>query len=171
MKRWFGIQIIIVFVVALFGLISKTQFTNSGILDIKNIEDTYKIDSGLMYIFGDNKHTGDSEENLYNNLQKYEDDYVNDSNLAPIAIIGHSTGNLESYNSSFGQEIIVDKIIKGADIEEGGTYYVYSNDSFDLINNKVVYNGLKNLMNPDCRYLIFLEPSKLNGLLKKIPIV
>ncbi len=165
MKRWMIFQILAVVVTATIGQLCKMQFTDAGLLDLRNIDDTYAMNCGLSFIYGDNPAMEETEEALYNNLVTYEDDYVNETESAPIVIIAHATGNIKNYNSSLGQEIIVDDIIKGDGMEINKSYYIYSVDCFEM-NEKgeITYIGLKNLMNQKDSYLAFLEPSVLNGI-------
>lgn len=168
MKRWILLQFLTVILVAAFGLICRAQFSDIGLLDIKSLEDVSALDYGISFIFGDNPMIGDTEEDLYNNLITYENDYIKDMDLAPIIVVGHATGNIVNYRDSLGQEIVVDRIIRGHNITERESYYVYCVDCFELNQNgRIVYSGLKNLMNTKDNYLIFLEPSALNNCTEK----
>lgn len=165
MKKWIGIQIIVILLVAFVGQICKVQFPDRGLMELSNIDDTYKIECGIEYYFGDNELTDDTEKELYENFLTYEEDYVKDSDLAPIVIIGRATGGITNYTNSLGQEIFVEKVLKGTGISEGNYYYVYGSENFLIdANGNTVYTGLKNPMKPNDSYLIFLEASILNEL-------
>lgn len=88
---------------------------------------------------------------------------IEDTELTPIIIVGKSTGNYSQDFYSFGQEIIVEKVIKGLGIEENTTYFVYGTDGFSIDEfGNFIYTNVKNIMKKDLSYLIFLEPSLLN---------
>lgn len=168
MKKWLMIQCAAVLITALLGQIGRSQFLDCGLMDIKSPEDAYANDFGINFIFGDNSAMGDTEDDLYHNLVVYEKEYIDDMDLAPVIVIGHATGNIVNYKDSLGQEIAVDRIVKGENLIETDRFFVYSVECFEL--NKdggIVYSGLKNIMNTEDTYLIFLEPSELNEYTKE----
>src|SRR5690606_30167312 len=148
--------------------ICRLQFEDHGLLDLDNVEDTYALEAGLEFILGDNEATEDTEEFLFNGFKKYEDDYVNDNDFASIIIIGEATENIKNYSNSMGQEVIVKQVLRGTDVEEGDTIFVFGVDHFGLINkDKIVYTGLKNLMKADKQYLIFMDSSGIEQVTKQ----
>lgn len=164
MKRWYGSILVLLILVLVVGQVVKVNFRNCGIATIKTYDDIYALDCGMSYIFGE---SSSDEVSVYNSLVEYEEDYISDSDYAPIIIIGEPTGKYSQDSLSFGQEVLVEAVIKGDGIEEGEKYYMYGTDGFITDENqKVLYSNIKNIMKEGEEYLIFLEPSELNG---KVP--
>lgn len=169
MKKWALLQILAVLLVLIYGQICKANFKDMGISMLQTVEDTYNLKNcGLEFCFGDNPNTGDKEEDLYTNLCMYENDYITDSENASIVAIGEPTGNIRNYSQSFAQEVKITEVLKGTAIEINSNYFIYSNENFTLNENgQIMYTGLKNIMKKQNQYLLFLEPSELNGITDK----
>lgn len=160
MKIWLWCVSIMVLIALLVGQIYKLNFKDSGLLSLKNVSDAYEVNSRLNYIIGADKA---DEERIYKSLTKDEDEYISNSEKAPIVILGKPTGNFQQNSSSFGQEIMVEKVIKGSDIIENNTYFIFKHNGFDIrAEDRPVYTDTKNVMNADSTYLLFLEASELN---------
>jgi hypothetical protein len=160
MKQWIFSLSFITVCVLVFGLICKANFKDCGISNIKTYKDIYSLNCGINYIFGCTK---DDEIESYDSFLKYENNYVKSLDKAPIVVIGKPTGNLANNLLSFCQEITIESIIKGDDLQQGKKYFIYNVDGFILNpNNQPIYDGIQNIMNKTSSYLIFLEPSELN---------
>lgn len=156
MKKWLIGQLLIVFSVMIFGQICKANFTDHGLYRMKTFEDGYSLECGVEYIL--NKKDLDSFVN-------YQSGYIESVEEYPIVVIGKPTGNIEQALRSFGQEVIVEKVIKGSGIEEKNRYYIYNSYGFKVMSgNRLVYYDTTNVMNPDSYYLIFMKASELNPL-------
>jgi|GEM_PF-2473178 len=176
MKKWLSYQLLIIIIVFVMGQICKANFIDHGLYKMKTIEDGYLLKCGVEYIL---------EKKDLDGFIDYQNSYIESSEEYPIVVIGKPTGNIEQALRSFGQEIIVEKILKGTGIEKENKYFVYKeygfnitsgnelslSDTMNVINifnenngNRLVYGDTTNVMNPDCYYLIFLKPSDLNPL-------
>lgn len=76
---------------------------------MKTIEDGYSLECGVDYVL--------DKEDL-DSFLKYQNLYIEPLDKYPIVVVGKPTGNIQQALESFGQEIIVEKIIKGTGIEE-----------------------------------------------------
>lgn len=156
MKKWFTYQLLIIFIVLIFGQICKANFIDHGVYKMKTIEDGYSLECGVDYIL---------DKKDLDSFLKYQNLYIEPLDKYPIAVVGKPTGNIQQAIGSFGQEIIVEKVIKGTGIEEKSRYYIYNSYGFNVnSDNKLVYYDIMNVMNTDSYYLIFMNASELNPL-------
>ncbi len=165
MKRWIIAQVLIVFAVLVFGQFCKANFVDHGLYKMKTIDNAYSLECGIEYILGND----DSDEiRSFNNFVENQNMYIESMQNYPIVVIGKPTGNIEQAVRSFGQEIYVEKVLRGSGIEEKSNCYIYNSYGFNINNeNKLVYCDWANVMNPESYYLIFMEASELNNLTSK----
>lgn len=161
MKLWritIALTILIVFIV---GQLLKLGFNDAGLAGLSHINEVYNLDVGLEYMFGKDE---EDEERIYESLTEYENDYITAPLSAPIIVVGKPSGNIKQNRLSFGQEIVVEEVLKGEGlIETGESYYVYNPYGFSVDNEgRSVYTNIKNVMEPQNEYLIFLQASELN---------
>jgi hypothetical protein len=164
MKRWYIALISAIVVAFVIGQACKFSFPGEGLSDLSAQEDALGRGFGVEYVMG-------SETS-----RSFRDDpgqYDNLANDALIIAIGKPTGKIVQSGMYFGQEVTVDRIVKGADElkddeGDGGTetFYVFSPDGFRMHeDNRVRYSGGYGLMQKDSSYLLFLESASYTSLM------
>lgn len=126
---------------------------------IKNIEDLYARDCIMDYAYGKNKR---DEKSKYKTFCQYEQDYIKEVLSAPVIICAVATGNIKQKTTSFGQEVLVEKVYKGASELEGEKIMVYTADGFVKAKRGWNYMGIKNPMKKNQAYVIFMNEKENN---------
>jgi len=127
---------------------------------MKTYDDAFLLDAGVLCYYG----TSEEDEKKYYEIFSEYDYELSPYAIPSIVVVGKPTGQISQCYMSFSQEITVEKVISGTGIEAGECYNIYQSYGFNINeNNKIIYSEILNIMNPDSSYLIFLEPSELNG--------
>ncbi|MDR1068426.1 MAG: hypothetical protein LBL36_04185 [Clostridiales Family XIII bacterium] len=151
MKRWILVQLAVVVIVAAAGQLWKATVPDDT---FRTQEDTLNKGFDVEYVMGADD---------YNSLVNYpeqNDTLVND---AAVIIVGKPTGNIFQEGAIFGQEIVIEEILKGSDNLRaagfGETLYVFGADGFYDVyeDGNIRYMGGFGLMQKSSSYLIFLE--------------
>lgn len=162
MKRWIIFQLLLLAAVVCVGQIGKSTFTDSGAASLTSIDEALLLDSGIDYIF--------TSKDL-DSFKSYEEQYVTDVDQASLVVLATPTGNLSQRHFSLGQEIKIDRVIKGnTQLKDTVTAYVFSQDGFvvaDELHSGLTYYSIKNLMKPNHQYLVFINPLEINNYLKE----
>lgn len=162
MKRWFFAQLLMIAVVLIYGQVCKHNFLDYGFYNLDSYQDIKSFDCSISKYYG---YTEENETDIYNNFKQYKEDYIQEysKGFVDTVIIAKPLGRLKQCKESFGQEVLVKKVIQGSEIEQGETYFVYSFSGFGFNEEgEAVYSGVRTVMNPDSEYLMFLTESELN---------
>lgn len=156
-KIWGAALVFSSVVVIVTGFIVKSNFSDSGLSEIKNYKDLVKHDIRITEVLG-----AVNAELMYSTYEIHMDDMVNRlSNSSVIAVV-KPTGRLEIADQSLGQEFIVVNAMKG-NLATGDIAKLYSSFGFNVeTKQQITYNDSANLMNPQYDYLVFMEESQLN---------
>ena len=88
---------------------------------------------------------------------------INELEQAPMIAIAKATGKLNLTRGSYGQEIIIEKVIREeSDISQGDTAWIYQSFGLEEMEGKVLFRNCLNIMRPEIEYLVFLQASPLN---------
>lgn len=169
MKRFVILLIILLLTAFSIGVYAKTTYKNSGIIDMKTVADTKKLDCGMYYLLGSDMLK--DPENMAKNLW----DSQNSLTDKALIMIVKASGNIKQTNGSLTQEVTILKVIKGSSKYNEKKAYINSEEGFVVKANyvtstkftdsthQVVYtNTICNLMQKDNIYLAFLMDNKLN---------
>lgn len=160
-KIWIVVLLSITVIVLVLGFFVKFNFKDSGLSEIKNFKD---LDKSVIRI--ENPLGLVNEELIYNQYANHQNEIVKILSNSSIIAIVTPTGNLDIGEQSLGQEFVVNESIKGNMVNgEKGTFYLFSGFSVNE-QLKINYNEIVNFMNPEHKYLIFLEESQLNSHIK-----
>ena len=155
MKKSIYLLMVSFVVVFAIGQILKNTFKDYGIERISSYEDIVNLDSDLDYIFGED---ATDEEFIYNSLKDYEQDYINDTLISDIIIVGTSNGKYKQFGKAFCQEVTVKEVIRGSNIEKNDIVNIVGTDGFEVDkDHRIVYRNIQNIMKKDSEYLIFLN--------------
>lgn len=160
-KIWIVSLFSITAIVLVLGFFVKLNFKDSGLSEIKKFKDLdtsdIRIENPLGLV---------NEELIYNQYANHQNEIIEILSNSSIIAIVTPTGNLDIGEGSLGQEFIVNESIKGNVANgEKGTFYLFS--GFNVNERlKINYNEIVNLMNPQHKYLLFLEESQLNSYTK-----
>lgn len=154
MKKKISINMIlatfILLATVIFGIVFRMKMPNCGLADITHFSNIPKGKITLDYALGDD-HFGSPEE-----MREKIDE-------APVIALVAPTGKIRQTEASIGQEIVIKKIIRGGEnISTEQKSYVYQPFGFGLIHDKIKFQNVLNVMNPDFEYLIFMDESPLN---------
>jgi hypothetical protein len=159
MKQWILAQLAVVVIIAAAGQVWKANLPDNT---FQTQEDTLNKGFGVEYVMG---------EDEYNSLVNYpaqNDTIVND---ADVIVIGTPSGKIFQEGAIFGQEIIIEEILKGDDkLQSAGfteTLYVLGADGFYNVygDEKIQYMGEFGLMQKSSSYLLLLEDIDYDRLL------
>lgn len=156
MKRWIISQVMFVVIVVIIGQIGKSSFVDSGAMGLKTTEEALSLDSGIDYVFSDEDYDG---------FVKYEKVYIESVDIATLVVIGSPTGNIVQKHFSLGQEVKIEKVIKGDTSIVDTSSYIYGQYGFAInedLHKGLTYYSINDLMQPDHQYLMFLTPLELN---------
>jgi hypothetical protein len=151
MKRWIFALTASVVIIAVVGQIWKANLPDNA---LNTQEDALNKGFGVE---------GVMNQDYCNALLEYpnqNDSIVND---AKIIVIGKPSGKIFQEGAIFGQEVIVQKVLKGSDeIQEDGNaeaFYLLGADGFydTYEDGKARYIGGIGLMQKSSSYLLFLE--------------
>ncbi len=161
MKHRIKIQLFIVMFTIISAIIIRLVTPDCGISSLKTTNDAYKINCDVDYIITDKE---------YNTFVKYENDYIDSVSNSSIIAVVKPTGNICQYQLNLGQEVIIQKVIKGNGIYIDDTTYIYGNKGLSIYTSydkDLNYYSIKNLMLPGHEYLVFIDPLEINIYLKK----
>lgn len=149
MNIWLKIIVTLLIVAIIGGQLCKLTFLDAGLGDLSTYEQAYKLDSRIDAIW--------TEDNN-NNFEPFIESYISEAD-APIIIVGTATGKINQSNFSFGQEISIDKIIKGDGDLLNQKTFVYNTYGFNASREGegIAYYDLKNIMKPGDQYLLFMS--------------
>lgn len=156
-KIWGAALFFSLVVVIVTGFIVKSNFSDSGLSEIKNYRDLIKHDIRITEVLG-----AVNAELMYSTYENHMEDMVNRLTISSVIAVVKPTGKLQIADQSLGQEFTVVKAIKG-NIAAGETARLYSPFGFNVqMKTRISYNDASNIMNPDHEYLVFVEENQLN---------
>lgn len=136
------------------GCLFKIGSVDCGISRLSCIEDLQNSDITLNYAWSESDAadlTKDASGNLYG---------VGSAQVIAVVI---PVGNFIQTEGSIGQEVTVEKVLKGEDqVAAGERCYVYKYFGFYPVDGKIEFCDDINLMIPGNKYLIFMDASPLN---------
>ena len=159
-----GISCLIWITGMVFGIWCKNHIPDSGMAGLKKPEDVYATGCTIDYVFGKNKR---DEKSKYRSFRDYEEEYVEEVAASPIILVGKSTGSLIQYGSSLGQEVEVERVYKGDKLLEGKKIMVYQRDGIENRKKGLKFMGIRNLMQKNSRYAIFLKENPYYNSIEK----
>ncbi len=140
----------------LWGAAFRLNLPDSGITELKRVEDLETKKITLNYAWGKEDESGMRFES------SDETDPYGVASAACIAVVS-ATGNIHQAAASIGQEVVIREIHRGDDtLKTGQTVYVYTYFGFLPVEGRIEYFNTLNLMYPGSDYLIFMDASPLN---------
>jgi hypothetical protein len=162
MKKLIFIQIAVVAIIAVIGQVWRADaYANDPFL-FRTQEDTLNKGFGVEYVMG---------RDYSGSLINYPDQLDGLADDAAVIAIGQPTGEIFQEGMVFGQKILVQRIIKGAEkLRAAGyeeSFYAFCPDGFHdyYEDGKARYAGGYGLMQKSSQYLLFLEETKFDLLL------
>ena len=153
-----AILVAIIGVTIAIGIVISHGILNCGLSQLSNTKDLSQLNINLNYAWNTSDEVGLTETLL--NLEK--DQYTEVTSAKIIALVS-PTGNIRQTEGSIGQEFTVNKVIKGNEyISIGDISYVYQYFGFRATDEHIEFLNTLNLMYPQDKYLIFMDPSPLN---------
>lgn len=142
------------------GIAFRVNQKDCGITGWKRIEE---LPNGIRVSYAmDSRREGEISESSFEEGKEWPG-----LDTAPVIAVVSPTGNLDLFMGCL-QEFTVKEVIKGDDfISEGQKGYISTTFGFYLDEEKIEYNEVINLMQPEYEYLVFLEESPLNDYQKK----
>ena len=140
----------------LCGAAFRLNLPDSGIAELKSVDDLKSKKITLNYAWGKEDESGMLFES------SDENDPCGVASTACIAIVS-PTGNIRQTGASIGQEVVVKELLRGDEtLRVGQTVYVYTYFGFLPVEGHIEYFNTLNLMYPGSDYLIFMDASPLN---------
>lgn len=160
--KWWYVGIACLFVLTgLAGGLFLSRAPDAGLVSIHSVDDLRRRTVRLEYAKGD---YGD-ENTLLKSLAEESGHFVQQATDADFAVLATATGNLELTNSTMGQEIRVESILKGQPgTAPGQTCYVWNDFGLQVMGGEIFYRNVLNLMQPGKTYLVLLQENGINEL-------
>ena len=135
------------------GIYFRATVKDCGLVKVKHVDDIKPGMVTLEYAIDKDEHFGaDGISNAINELE-----------TAPVIAIAKATGNLNLTRGTYGQEIMIEKVIRGEnEISQGDTAWIYQSYGLEEMDGKILFRNCLNIMNPATEYLVFLQVSPLN---------
>ena len=144
--------ILLVFAIGV-GIYFRATVKDCGLVKVKHVDDIKPGMVTLEYAIEKDGHFG--EDGIQNGINELEQ--------APMIAIAKATGKLNLTRGSYGQEIIIEKVIREeSDISQGDTAWIYQSFGLEEMEGKVLFRNCLNIMRPEIEYLVFLQASPLN---------
>lgn len=153
------VQLAMIGAVFIFGQVIRANMKKCGIEKIRTIEELDQMEIALGSIL--------KEETDYSFID-YQEDYVNDFDMASIIAVVEPTGNILPYYYTWKQEVIVKKIVKGDPSLINQTIQICDPSKVavnKIVMDRVAYHDIVNIMRPNNQYLAFFNPLELNDYL------
>lgn len=168
MKKWLVGMVMLVLLAFGMGMVGKSTFRNSGVIDIKNMEDIRELNCNVNQIF--------EEETV--------DMFIPDNPTASFKLMAKQatvmivkpTNVIRQYNFTMTQEVKVVEVINGEAKAGDIVEIVSSGGVFDQSilkglrryeNGRPVQYSFINLMFEDDYYLVFVQPLEINSYTEK----
>jgi len=160
MKKLWCVTIFILIAGIGTGFAFRYNMSDCGISGIRKIEDIQALNCNVNQIF--------EEEDVELFIEDGRKQFDNLPETVEI-YVAVPTGIIRQINFTFFQEVKIAKIIKG-ELEEEETIEIVTQGGFydqkykyhDYSNNRPLYFGMKNILLPESKYLIFVQPLKVN---------
>jgi hypothetical protein len=135
------------------GIYFRVTVKDCGLVKVNHVDDIKPGMVTLEYAIDKDEYFGaDGISNAINELEQ-----------APVIAIAKATGNLNLTRGTYGQEIIIEKVIRGEnEISQGDTAWIYQSFGLEEMDGKILFRNCLNIMKPATEYLVFLQVSPLN---------
>lgn len=151
------IAVSMIFFTVIMGFSISESYLDSGCSNLRRIDDVQKQRIKLNYAFGEREETGISKDAFEIDGDKYGIE------SADIIAVVKPTGRLIQTEGSLGQEITVNKILRGAEyVKEDETTIFYQYFGFQPMEDGIQFLNTLNIMYPEYEYLLFADSSPLN---------
>lgn len=152
------ITAIMLLITIVVGYCLRGLFYNDGLDKVDSIETLRDQNVGLAFALDSS-----FEEGYADNAKDGEVPYDN-VDSAEIIAVASFTGNISYSPNAFGQEIIIEKIIRGSEyVSENKNYMVCQVGNFSETAEGIQYERASiNIMDPSCEYLIFMNLARIN---------
>lgn len=142
-------------VAVVFGIIFRIIVPDCGVAQLHTIKDAYSRDIYLNYAWGEVDEADIIATKTSDNIG------VDDIALADVIAIVSPTGKIEQTEGSLGQEVTINRAVKG-EVTVGQKIYIYQYFGFRAVDGHIEYMNTLNVMNPSKEYIIFVDASPLN---------
>lgn len=182
LKKYIVLSVTAIILTMFAGQFLKQGIIDAQVLKINTIDDINNMTFQFDVIF---------DEFHCDGFKKYKNSYIEE--LKDVAVVGivEPTGNVEQRYYLLRQEVTVKKIIKGDPNLEGKTIFLQESDGVTYLKGtKVITNsedapptinithesgnlnfvGIRNIMQKENQYLVFLNYRKSNEKLEKNPL-
>lgn len=170
-KLWMVLSVILILSVFAMGKTKKNLVTSCGLAEANTWNKLMALN--IPVNDPENLILGENEEwdvygtlvDMYN-TNELIDQVVN----IPFVVIASSMDQLEYNNSTIGQKIFIEKVLQGDTKKEGQEvmFYQYSLFNFFEIQSGIINCGSgEMLLNPQKKYILFLEPCTFNDIWDK----
>lgn len=171
-KLWYlGIGIMFL-ICGIIGAVILNTAPDAGLAAVKSVADLSNLQVRIEWAQGDTMYGVETEagledvetassvlEDLVNNQQKY----IEQAAASDLVVLATATGDLDITDSTTGQKIVVDQVLRGDDLlSAGSTCIVWVDYGLQVLDGTITYRNIQNLMQPETQYLIFLENNSLN---------
>lgn len=136
------------------GIYFRVTVKDCGLAKVKHVDDIKPgMVTTLEYVIANDGHFG--EDGIQNAINELEE--------APVIAVAKATGNLNLTRGTYGQEIMIEKVIRGEnEISQGDTAWIYQYYGLEEMEGKILFRNCLNIMRPETEYLVFLQSSPLN---------
>lgn len=164
--KWWYVGIACLFVLTgLAGGLLLNRAPDAGLVSIHSVDDLRRRTVRLEYAMGDPVDGNNDLDFILEDLTENRLQYVQQATDADFAVLATATGNLELTNSTMGQEIRVESILKGQPgTAPGQTCYVWNDFGLQVMGGEIFYRNVLNLMQPGKTYLVLLQENGINEL-------
>lgn len=162
-KRTFGIGFILLTLFCIGGFIIgicwKAQTHDSGIAAVNSIKELYNLNPTVGSYFNESEATNTFANEIENNKERYLNGLLDSS----VIVIASATEQYTQYPNSYSQVVSVESVIKGNQIEAKQAITVFRYYGLSNQEGKVTFKDVLNVMQPGNKYILFLEPSKIDN--------
>lgn len=140
------------------GIYFRVTVKDCGLAKVNHVDDIKAGMVTLEYAIAKDEYFG--ENGIQNAISELEQ--------APVIAIAKATGDLNLTRGTYGQEIVIEEVIRGEkEISSGDTAWIYQYYGLEEVEGKVLFRNCLNIMKPEEEYLVFLQASPLNSYQKE----
>ena len=127
------------------GIYFRVTVKDCGLVKVNHVDDIKPGMVTLEYAIDKDEYFGaDGISNAINELEQ-----------APVIAIAKATGNLNLTRGTYGQEIMIEKVIRGEnEISQGDTAWIYQSYGLEEMDGKILFRNCLNIMKPATEYLV-----------------
>lgn len=171
-KIGFVLLTVFVVIVLIIGKNKKDLVTSCGLAEATTWDKLAALDIPVANL--ENVILGDNGKwDVYQTLveMNQQDDIISAIKEIPFVVVASAMDQLEHNSVTIGQKILIENVLQGDSEQVGKTVMFYQYSPFRIESGKISCESNDMFLKPGRKYLLFLKPSDLNRIWKKIYII